>query len=85
MFWGKACDGLCGLLDLLLLVETPSRVSIVRVCLCQTHCKQVPDFSRATGSDKLAHVAFLQFLPLGQYGLCYGYCFSGPLPLRSSK
>ena len=32
---------------------------------------------------KLIHVASLQFLPSGQYGLCFGYCFSGPLPLRS--
>ena len=28
-------------------------------------------------------VASLQLLPSGQYGLCFGYCFSGPLPLRS--
>ncbi len=28
---------------------------------------------------------FLQFLPTGQYGLCFGFCFSGPLPLRSHK
>ncbi len=33
--------------------------------------------------NKLRHVAFPQFLPTGQYGLCFGYCFSGPLPLRS--
>ncbi len=24
----------------------------------------------------------LQFLPSGQYGLCFGYCFLGPLPLH---
>ncbi len=24
-------------------------------------------------------------VPAGQYGLCFGYCFSGPLPLRSHK
>ncbi len=28
-------------------------------------------------------VASLQFLPSGQYGLCFGYCFTGPLPLCS--
>ncbi len=33
--------------------------------------------------NKLTHVASLQFLPSGQYGLCFGYCFSGPLPLCS--
>ncbi len=36
--------------------------------LCQTPCVQVPVF---------------QFLPTGLHGLCFGYCFSGPLPLRS--
>ncbi len=36
-------------------------------------------------SDLITHIAFLQFLPSGQYGLCFGYCFSGPLPLRSHK
>ncbi len=69
--------------------------------LCQTHCKQVPDISRASKSDqvtwsKWANIrcrciikskvnthGFLQFLPLGQYGLCFGYFFSGLLPLRS--
>ncbi len=58
-------------------------VLIERVDLCQTHCKQVPDFSRAPGSDKLIHIASPKFLPSGQYGLCFGYCFSGPLPLRA--
>ncbi len=33
----------------------------------------------------LTHVASLQFLPMGQYGLCFGYCFSGALSLRSHK
>ncbi len=36
-------------------------------------------------SDTLQAGASLQFLPMGQYGLCFGYCFSGPLPLRSHK
>ncbi len=30
--------------------------------------------------NKLTHVGSPQFLPSGQYGLCFGYCFSGPLP-----
>ncbi len=33
------------------LVETPNVVSIVSLALCQTHCKQVPDFSRLSKSD----------------------------------
>ncbi len=35
------------------------------------------------GGMMLTQVAFLQFLPSSQYGLCFGYCFSGLLPLRS--
>ncbi len=76
------------------LVETSFVVSIVNLGHCQTHSKQVPDFSRPSGSDlitwasfhhKLTHIASLQFLPSGQYGMCFGCCFSGPLPLRSHK
>ncbi len=33
------------------LVETSKVVSIVSLALCQTHCKQVPEFSRRSGSD----------------------------------
>ena len=66
--------------------------------LCQTHCNQVPDFSRPPGSGQghvgkidqsqaiksiVNTIGFLQFLPMGQHGLCFGFCFSGPLPLRS--
>ncbi len=35
--------------------------------------------------NKLTHVPSFQFQPSGQYGLCFGYCFSGPLPLCSNK
>ena len=35
--------------------------------------------------DKLTHVTSLHFLPSGQYGWCFGYCFSGLLPLCSDK
>ncbi len=49
--------------------------------LCQTHCRQVPVFSRLSKY----HVSCLQFPPAGQYGLCFGYLVSGPLPLRSHK
>ncbi len=37
------------------------------------------------GFNKLTHEASLHFLLSGQYGLCFGYCFSDPLPLRSHK
>ncbi len=98
----KACDGLYQLIKSIGMDWNTIGVSVNRVDLCQTHCKQVPDFSRPPGSDQVTwakwansrrrytifgkagtHVASLQFLPSGQYGLCFGYCFSGPLPLRS--
>ncbi len=45
--------------------------------LCQTHCEQVPEVA------KVNKIGFLQFLPMGQHELCFGYLFSGPLPLCS--
>ncbi len=41
-------------------IETLLEVSILRMDLCQTHCKQVPDFSRASGSDYITWVVFDQ-------------------------
>ena len=75
MFSGEARDGFCRLLDLLVLVETPYR-SIV-----WTFVRHIA--SSCLTFPALHEVASLQFLPSGQYRLCFGYCFSGPLPLRS--
>ncbi len=52
------------------------------------HCKQVPDFFRVWGHvvslDQLQiKIGSFQFLPTGLHGLCFGCCFSGPLPLHS--
>ena len=51
----------------------------------------LPEVARVTWSDWTNHrhcyivntIGFLQFLPSGQHGLCFGFCFSGPLSLRS--
>ncbi len=43
------------------------------------------DTLQAGARLKLTHIASLQFLPSGQHGLRFGYCFSGPLPLHSHK
>ncbi len=88
MFWKRTCDGLCRLQVLCGFSWNTKKVVLnVSLALCQTHCKQVPVLSRLSKSSlyALTHIAFLQFLPTGQYGLCFGYCFSGPLPLRSHK
>ncbi len=46
------------------------------------HCYII--FGVAGRAAKINTIGFLRFLPLGQHGLCFGYCFSGPLPLRST-
>ncbi len=68
------CDGLC----------RPT-FPIDHMDLCQTHCKQVPDFSRSQGHMvRFANkIGSLQFLPRVLHELCFGCCFSGPLPLCS--
>ncbi len=43
---------------------------------------QLPKTSFQLIKSKVSTNGFLQFLPTGQYVLCFGYCFSGPLPLR---
>ena len=56
--------------------------------LCQTHCVQVPDFSRHWGhmvNQLPIKIGSFQFLPMGLHGLCFGCCFSDPLPLCSLK
>ncbi len=57
----KACDGLCQLLKSTGSGWNTIKVSIDRVDLCQTHCKQVPDFSRAPGSNQTTWASFGQF------------------------
>ena len=39
----------------------------------------------ACGSRQEGHVVIFDFhiLPMGLHGLCFGFCFAGPLPLRS--
>ncbi len=41
------------------LVETSKVVSIVSPALCQTHCKQVPVFSRLSKSDLIMWASFI--------------------------
>ncbi len=54
-------------------------VSIVNLSLCQTHCKQVPDVSRPSGSS-------LHPVPtIGSIWVVLWPLFLGPLPLRSHK
>ncbi len=53
----------------------------------QTPCVQVPVFSRHRDHmvilDQSIKIGTFQFLPTGLHGLCFGFCFAGPLPLRS--
>ncbi len=38
---------------------------------------------KLTRSTLALKIGSFQFLPTGLHGLCFGCCFSGPLPLRS--
>ena len=85
MFWKWTCDGLCRLQ-----VLCRFRWDIKSSFNCgpgplsdtlQAGACIFPPFQKLL--DMLTHVASLQFLPTGQYGLCFGYCFSGPFPQRT--
>ncbi len=73
-FSGKACDGLCQLLKSTESGWNTIRVSTDRVDLCQTHFKQVPDFSRAPRSGQITRAGFSQqantrsFSPVPAFG-----------------
>ncbi len=43
---------------------------------------QVPVISRHEGHVPI-NIGTFQFLPTGLHGLCFGFCFAGPFPLRS--
>ncbi len=81
MFSEKACDGLCGLLTFNGFGWNTTRVSIVNLGLWHVFIFHQRLHIKPWGP--VCCVASLQFLPSGQYGLCFGYCFSGSLPLCS--
>ena len=56
----RACDGLYQLLKSIGSDWNTITVSIDRVDHCQTHCKQVPEFSRPSGSDHITWVDLSQ-------------------------
>ncbi len=72
-------------------IETPSEFqSILWTFVRHTvsRCLIFPALPKVTRSrgqikSKVNTLGFLLFLPSGQYGLCFGYFFSGTLPLRS--
>ncbi len=79
----KAFDGLYHLTKSMDHIETPLRFqSIVLTFVTHTvsRCLIFPALPEVV---KVNAIGFLQFLPMGQRGLCFGYLFSGRLPLRS--
>ncbi len=86
----RACDGLYHLTKIKDRVGTPFgfqsivwtfvRHSVSRCLIFPA----LPEVAKVTWAKLTNHtIGFLQFLPTGQHGLCFGYLFSGPLPLRS--
>ncbi len=88
----KACDGLYHLTKSMDRIEIPipsGFQSILWTFVRHTvsRCLIFPALPKVTRSrcqnEPINTLGFLQFLPSGQYGLCFGYFFSGLLPLRS--
>ncbi len=91
----SACDGLCHLTKIMDRVETPFgfqpivwafiRHTVSRClifpALLEVNTRGFLQFLR--GDIKISVILWCRPLPTGQYGLCFGYCFSGPLPPRS--
>ena len=90
MFWKWTCYGLCGL-RVFKRVWLKHQSSFNHKLGHLSDTLQVgawffPPFRKwPDHMCKLTHVASLHFLPSGQNGLSFGYCFSGPLPLRFHK
>ncbi len=78
----KACDELYHLTKSMDRIGTPLGFqSIVWTFVRHTVSRclivpALPEMAKVT-------IGFLQFLPTGQHGLCFGYLFSGPLTLHS--
>ncbi len=74
----KACDGLYQLLKSIGSGWNTIWVSIDRVDLCQTHCKQVPDFFRLSGSHQITWVESIKqvntrgYPPVPAFGSIWG-------------
>ncbi len=84
----KACEGLCHLTKSIDRIETPMGFqSIVWTFVRHTVSRclifpALPEVAKVTWA-KVNTIGYLQFLPTGQHGLCFGFLFSRPLPLRS--
>ncbi len=83
----SACDGLCDLTKVMDRVGIPFGFqpimsNFVRHTVSRCLIFLAPKVTWS-GLDQVNAISFLQFLPTGLHGLCFGYCFSGPLPLRS--
>ncbi len=80
-FANSACDGLCYLTKDMDRVGTPFGFQSIMSTFVRHTVSRCLIFlaPKVTWSD----LDFLQFLPTGVHGLCFGYCFSGPIPLRS--
>ncbi len=63
-------------------IETPLRFQSIVWTFVRHTVSRCLIFPSAPGSGQ-GHVG--KFLPTGKHGLCFGYLFSGPLPLHSLK
>ncbi len=78
-----ACDGLCHLTKGMDRVETPFGFQSIVWTFVRHTVSRCLIFPALPEVAKVNTIGFLQFLPTGRHGLCFGYLFSGLLPLRS--
>ncbi len=87
----RTCDGLCHLIFSMDRVGIPFGFQAIiwtfvrhTVSRCLTFPAPKVTWLGLDQSQALLHIiGSFQFLPTGLHGLCFGCCFSGPLPLRS--
>ncbi len=91
MFCGRTCDELYHFTFNIDRLGIPLGSQPIRFTLARHSGVQVPVISRHRvtwsfldqSQSSLRNFGTFQFLPTGLYGLCFGFCFAGPLPLRS--
>ena len=79
-----ACDGLCHLTKSMDRIETPLGFQSIAWTFVRHTVSRCLIFPVLPEVARVNTIGFLQFLPTGQHGLCFGYLFSGLLPLSSN-
>ena len=95
MICGQTCDGLYHFVIYLVIFGIPLGSLTIKLALARhtgvqrvsgsRQSDHVINFDQSQGADQVSpfNIGTYHIQPTGVHGLCFGYCFSGPLPLRS--